>query len=82
MPCANCGRHIPSLARAAIDVVKHINRVVDLAGIDSVGLGSDFDGVSWCRKGSMAWTSAESDASAAGRRYSQDEIIKIYGGTR
>ena len=27
------------------DVVKHINHVVDIAGIGAVGLGSDFDGV-------------------------------------
>ncbi len=29
------------------DVVKHINHAVDLVGVDHVGLGSDFDGVSW-----------------------------------
>src|SRR5258706_514489 len=27
------------------DVVAHIDRVVKIAGIDSVGIGSDFDGV-------------------------------------
>ena len=27
------------------DVADHIDRVVELAGIDHVGLGSDFDGV-------------------------------------
>jgi membrane dipeptidase len=35
-----------STKRATLaDVVKHINHVVQLAGIDSVGLGSDFDGI-------------------------------------
>ncbi len=29
------------------DVVDHINHVVSLVGVDFVGLGSDFDGVSW-----------------------------------
>ncbi|WP_428262092.1 dipeptidase [Haliangium sp.] len=36
--------HPPVLARVE-DVADHIDRVVELAGIDHVGLGSDFDGV-------------------------------------
>src|SRR3984885_5341643 len=27
------------------DVVKHIDHVVEIAGVDAVGLGSDFDGI-------------------------------------
>ena len=33
------------------DVVDHINHIVALAGIDHVGIGSDFDGVSWVPTG-------------------------------
>ncbi len=36
-----------SKGKASIDdVVKHINHIVDLVGIDYVGLGTDFDGIS------------------------------------
>ncbi|MFQ5584827.1 MAG: dipeptidase, partial [Calditrichia bacterium] len=33
------------------DIVAHINRVVELVGIDHVGVGSDFDGVSFLPQG-------------------------------
>ncbi|EFA08612.1 dipeptidase 1 [Tribolium castaneum] len=33
------------------DVIKHINHIVDKAGIDCVGIGSDYDGVSSVPKG-------------------------------
>jgi membrane dipeptidase len=33
------------------DVVKHINHVVQIAGIDAVGLGSDFDGIDCAPEG-------------------------------
>ena len=37
---------MPAGPRATLaDVVKHINHVVEIAGVDAVGLGSDFDGV-------------------------------------
>jgi len=32
-------------------VVKHINHVVELAGVDAVGLGSDFDGITCAPEG-------------------------------
>ena len=35
----------PPLRATLADVVAHIRHAVDLAGIDHVGLGSDFDGV-------------------------------------
>jgi membrane dipeptidase len=35
----------PRVHATIADVVKHINHMVDIAGIDAVGLGSDFDGV-------------------------------------
>jgi membrane dipeptidase len=35
----------PKVHATLADVVKHLNHVVHVAGIDHVGLGSDFDGV-------------------------------------
>ena len=37
--------HPPVLPAGLADVLDHIDRVVDLAGIDHVGIGSDYDGV-------------------------------------
>jgi membrane dipeptidase len=72
----------PQPLRAQLsDVVKHINRAVDLAGIDSVGLGSDFDGVSCVPEGLDGvekWPNLTRALLEEG--YSQDDIIKIYGG--
>lgn len=38
-------RRKANLIGSVVDVVAHINHVVDLVGIDHVGLGSDYDGV-------------------------------------
>jgi membrane dipeptidase len=47
----------PNIHATLADVVKHIDHVVAIAGIDHVGLGSDFDGVqSACPMNSTAWT--------------------------
>jgi len=35
----------PAIRSTLADVVKHINHVVEIAGVDAVGIGSDFDGV-------------------------------------
>jgi membrane dipeptidase len=42
----NTGRGEPQAKASIADVVANINHVVQLVGIDHVGLGSDFDGVS------------------------------------
>jgi membrane dipeptidase len=63
------------------DVVAHIGKVVDLAGIDSVGLGSDFDGVRCVPEGLDSvdkWPNLTRALLEEG--YSQSDIIKIYGG--
>jgi membrane dipeptidase len=63
------------------DVVKHINKVVELAGIDSVGLGSDFDGVQCVPEGLDSvdkWPNLTRALLEEG--YSQSDIVKIYGG--
>src|SRR6266853_120600 len=71
----------PLPVRAQIsDVVRHIDRVVDLAGIDAVGLGSDFDGVSCVPEGLDGvdkWPNLTRALLEEG--YSQSDIIKIYG---
>ena len=36
----------PKVATSVSDVVDHIEHVIELAGIDHVGIGSDFDGIS------------------------------------
>lgn len=63
------------------DVADHIDHAVELAGIDHVGLGSDFDGV-------FALPEGLTDASGypnliaelLNRGYSEDDIEKILGG--
>lgn len=62
------------------DVIMHINHVVDLVGVDHVGLGSDFDGV-------FALPSGLHDVSTypdlvrelLKEGYSEDDIQKILG---
>lgn len=67
-------------ASSVLDVVDHIDHIVAVAGIDHVGIGSDFDGggvVEGCE-----------DASKLGaitlelvkRGYNRNEIRKIWGG--
>jgi membrane dipeptidase len=62
------------------DVVKHINRVVALAGVDAVGLGSDFDGIG-CAPVDLdsvdKWPNLTRALLEEG--YTAGEIRKIYG---
>jgi membrane dipeptidase len=62
------------------DVVAHINHVVKVAGVDAVGLGSDFDGVS-CLPTDLdsvdKWPNLTRALLAEG--YTAAEIRKIYG---
>jgi membrane dipeptidase len=64
------------------DVLDHIDRTVELAGIDHVGIGSDYDGV-----GNTLPTDLKDVASypnlvvgLRARRYSDDDIRKVLGG--
>jgi membrane dipeptidase len=70
-----------STKRATLaDVVKHINHVVQLAGIDSVGLGSDFDGIDCAPIGLDSvdkWPNLTRALLEEG--YTAPEIRKIYG---
>ncbi len=63
------------------EVVDHIDHIVNLAGIDHVGLGSDYDGVTGLPKGlEDASTYPNLIAELLRRNYSEEEIAKILGG--
>ena len=64
------------------DVVDHIDRVVDLAGIDHVGIGSDYDGVGDSLPTGLKDVSAYPNLlnALAQRGYTEEEIAKIAGG--
>jgi len=62
------------------DVVQHINHVVQIAGVDSVGLGSDFDGIGCAPVGLDSvdkWPNLTRALLEEG--YTAEEIRKIYG---
>ena len=63
------------------DVVKHINHVVQIAGVDAVGLGSDFDGIGCAPEGLDSvdkWPNLTRALLEEG--YTAAEIRKMYGG--
>jgi len=63
------------------DVVKHINHVVEIAGVDAVGLGSDFDGIGCAPEGLDSvdkWPNLTRALLEQG--YTAAEVRKIYGG--
>ena len=69
-------------ARATLsDVVAHIDHVVKIAGIDAVGIGSDFDGVD-CTPVGLEDVSKFPNLTRAllEKGYTQEQINKIYGG--
>jgi membrane dipeptidase len=77
---AEINRMHPVRQATVADAVGHIDHIVDVAGIDHIGIGSDFDGgggLADCR-----------DASEMGnitlelvkRGYTEEEIRKIWGG--
>lgn len=64
------------------DVLDHIDRAVKLAGIDHVGIGSDYDGVGPTLPYELRDVSTYPNlvAGLARRGYSREEIVKILGG--
>src|SRR5579884_1425157 len=71
-----------SVPRATLeDVVEHIDHVVKIAGVDYVGLGSDFDGV-MCTPQGLDDVSKFPNLTRAllEKGYSAEDIRKIYGG--
>jgi len=70
------------LSRATLaDVVDHIDHIRKIAGIDAVGIGGDFDGVS-CTPVGLDDVSKYPNLTRAllEKGYSADDIRKIYGG--
>lgn len=63
------------------DVVAHIDHVVKIAGVDYVGIGSDFDGVS-CTPAGLDDVSKFPNLTRAllEKGYSAGDVRKIYGG--
>jgi membrane dipeptidase len=70
-----------STKRATLaDVVKHINHAVQIAGVESVGLGSDFDGIGCAPEGLDSvdkWPNLTRALLEEG--YTAADIRKIYG---
>ncbi len=63
------------------DVVAHIDHVKKIAGVDAIGLGSDFDGIGCAPEGLddvSKWPNLTRALLEKG--YSADDIRKIYGG--
>jgi len=63
------------------DVVAHIDHIVKIAGINAVGIGSDFDGIQ-CAPQGLEDVSKFPNLTRAllEKGYSADDIRKIYGG--
>ena len=63
------------------DAVAHIDHAVKLAGIDHVGIGSDFDGISSPPKGLEDISKMPALKAALRKKgYSEPDISKIFGG--
>jgi membrane dipeptidase len=62
-------------------IVDHIDHVVEVAGVDHVGLGSDFDGVPMLPEGMEDVSKLPAITAELVRRgYSDDDVRKILGG--
>ncbi len=71
------GLPTPSLTRVA----DHIDHAVQIAGVDHVGLGSDFDGIDSAPRGLEDVSKLPALIRELARRgYSEDDLIKILGG--
>jgi membrane dipeptidase len=70
-----------AVAATLDDVVAHIDHAVKVAGIDHVGIGSDFDGISGPPKGLEDISKMTYLAAALLKKgYSDDDVKKIMGG--
>lgn len=62
-------------------IADHIDHVVEVAGVDHVGLGSDFDGVSYLPRGMKDVSDLPNlTQELMDRGYTEEEIRKILGG--
>ena len=67
--------------RASVkDFVDHIDHVVKVAGIDHVGIASDFDGGGGIDGWENALDTPNVTAELVARGYSEEDIAKIWGG--
>lgn len=73
-------RHFPPVLPGVARAVDHIDHVVKIAGIDHVGIGSDFDGGGGLADCVDVADFPEITAELIRRGYSQKEIDKIWGG--
>jgi membrane dipeptidase len=63
------------------DVVDHIDHIVELSGVDHVGLGSDFDGITVAPEGLDDVSKYPAVTKELVRRgYSDEDVAKILGG--
>ena len=70
----------PPVLATVQDVVDHIDHIVEVAGIDYVGIGTDFDGgggVEGCYDVSEL---PNITIELVKRGYSEEDILKIWGG--
>ena len=63
-----------------LDALAHLDHAVDVMGIDHVGLGTDFDGDGGVRGYASASEALSFTRRLLARRYSEDDIRKIWGG--
>ncbi|MDE3198235.1 MAG: membrane dipeptidase, partial [Acidobacteriota bacterium] len=78
----NCGFLTTARPKATLaDAVAHIDHVVKIAGVDAVGIGSDFDGVT-CTPTGLEDVSKFPNLTRAllEKGYTPADIRKIYGG--
>jgi len=71
-------RDVPQPPAFLADVVAHLEHVREIAGIDHIGLGGDYDGVDWLPEGLEDVTGyPRLLAALAERGWSADDLAKV-----
>jgi len=73
-------RKFPAPLATVSDAVDHIDHIVELIGVDYVGIGTDFDGGGGLEDCYDASEMGNITKELVNRGYSEDDIIKIWGG--
>ncbi len=73
-------RQFPGPMATVSDAVDHIDHIVDLIGIDYVGIGTDFDGGGGLKDCYDVSEMGNITQELVKRGYSKEDIIKIWGG--
>ena len=63
-----------------MDAIAHLEHAIDIMGIDHVGLGTDFDGDGGIRGLADSSELINFTIQLLRRRYSEQDIAKIWGG--